>query len=84
MEKKCGGTGLTSKKVETLETELNERAKQPSAVNPQEAIFFQCMNSVLVDQKFQSRCLVHKFSFTDIFSNIKNGYRAAILNKNSM
>ena len=34
-------------------------------------------------QKIRSRCLVHEFSFTDIFNDSNHGYRAAILKKNS-
>ena len=39
---------------------------------------------VAIHQKTRSRCLVHEFSFTDIFSDINHGYRAAILKKNSL
>ena len=35
-------------------------------------------------QNILSRCLVHEFSFTDIFNDINHGYRAAILKKNSL
>ena len=41
--------------------------------------------SVLVaknHQKIRSRCLVYEFFFTDIFSDINRGYRAALLKKN--
>ena len=31
--------------------------------------------------KIRSRCLVHEFSFTDIFNNINHGYRTAIVKK---
>ena len=34
--------------------------------------------------KIRSRCLVHEFSFTDIFNDINHGYRAPILKKNSL
>ena len=33
-------------------------------------------------QKIRSRCLVYEFFFTDIFSDINRGYRAALLKKN--
>ena len=33
-------------------------------------------------QKIQSRCLVYEFFFTDIFNDIDDGYRVAILQKN--
>ena len=45
----------------------------------------QCIYSVLVaknHQKFRSRCLIHECSFTDIFNDIKHGYRAPILKEN--
>ena len=35
-------------------------------------------------RNIRSRCLVHEFSFTDIFNDINHGYRAAILKKNSL
>ena len=35
-------------------------------------------------QKIRSRCLVHEFSFTDIFNNINYSYSTAILKKSSL
>ena len=34
-----------------------------------------------IHRNIGSRCLVHEFSFTDIFNDINHGYRAAILKK---
>ena len=49
--------------------------------------FLQCIYSVLVaknHQKFLSTYLVHECSFTNIFNNINDGYKAAILKKNPL
>ena len=35
-------------------------------------------------QKIRSKCLVYEFCFTDIFNDINQGYRAAILKNNSL
>ena len=72
--KKNGGTWLVSEKTEALHAELNERVKAAtssySATSFFAIEFLQYIYSVLVaknHQKIQSRCLVHEFSFTDIF-----------------
>ena len=31
--------------------------------------------------KFRSRCLIHEFSFTDIFNDINHGYKTALFKK---
>ena len=49
--------------------------------------FWQYIYSLLVaknHQKIRSRCLVHEFSFTDIFNDINHGYKAALLKKDSL
>ena len=49
--------------------------------------FLQCIYSALVaknHQKFLSTCLVHECSFTNIFNNINDGCKAAILKKNPL
>ena len=64
---------------------LTKQCKQPPVVILQQAVFLQFTYSVLVaknHQKIRSRCLVHEFFFTDIFSDINHGYRAALLKKN--
>ena len=35
-------------------------------------------------QKIRSRCLLHEFSFTDIFNNVNYGNKAALLKKKSL
>ena len=84
-EKKYGGTGLISKKMEALYAELNKRAEAATSSYSATGNFAQYIYSVFVTknhQKIESRCLVHEFSFTDIFNDINHGYRAAILKKN--
>ena len=72
--------------MEALYAELNERAEAATSSYSATGDFLQYIYSVLVTknhQKIRSRCLVHEFSFTDIFNDINHGYRAAILKKNS-
>ena len=75
------------KKTEALLAELNERVEAATTIYSVTGVFLEYICSMLVvnnRQKIRSRCLVHEFSFTDIFNNINHGYRAAILNKNSL
>ena len=70
MEKKYGGAGLISEKTEALYAELNERVEEATSSYSATSEFLQYIYSVLVaknHQKIRSRCLVHEFSFTDIF-----------------
>ena len=70
MEKKYGGAGLVSEKTEALYAELNERVEEATSSYSATSEFLQYIYSVLVaknHQKIRSRCLVHEFSFTDIF-----------------
>ena len=71
-EKKYGGTGLVSDKMEPLHAELNERVEAATSSYSATGRFLQYIYSVLVaknHQKIQSRCLVREFSFTYIFFN---------------
>ena len=71
-EKKYGGTGLVPEKTEALYAELNERVETATSIHCATGEFLQYIYSMLVaknHQKIQSRCLVHEFSFTDIFFN---------------
>ena len=68
-EKKYGGTGLISEK-KVLYAKLNERAEAATSSYSAATDFLQYIYSALVaknHQKVRSRCLVHVFSFTDIF-----------------
>ena len=70
MKKIYGGTGLISEKTEALYAELNERAEAATSSYSATGDFLQCIYFVLVaknHQKIRPRCLVHEFSFTDIF-----------------
>ena len=81
-----GGTGLISEKMEALYAELNERWEAVTSSYSATGDFLQYTYSVVVaknHKKIRSRCLIHEFSFTYIFNDINNGYRAAILKKNS-
>ena len=83
--KKYGGTGLISEKTEVLYTEINERVEAPTGSYSVTGDSLQYIYSVPVTKNhrnIRSRCLVHEFSFTDIFNDINNGYRAAISKKN--
>ena len=82
--KKYGGTGLISEKTEVLYAELNERAEAATGSYSGTGDSLQHIYSVPVSKNhrnIRSRCLVHEFSFTDIFNDINHGYRAAILKK---
>ena len=84
-DKKICSHGLSFwKKRKIYLQNLTKEWKQPPVVILQQATFLQYMYSMLVDknhQKIQSRCLAHEFSFTDIFNNINDGYKAALLKK---
>ena len=82
-----GATGLISEKTEVLYAELNGRAEVATSSYSVSGDSLHYIYSVLVTKNhrnIQSRCLVHEFSFTDIFNDINHGYRAAILKKNSL
>ena len=69
-EKKRSGMGLISKKAEVLYIELNERAKAATGRYSGTSDSLQHIYSVPVSKNhrnIQSGCLVHEFSFTDIF-----------------
>ena len=69
-EKKYGGTGLISEKTGSFYAELNERAEAATGSYSVTGDSLQCIYSVPVIENYrniQSRCLVHEFSFTDIF-----------------
>ena len=71
MKKKYGGTGLISeKKNRVLYTELNEKAEAATGSYSGTGDSLQYIYSVPVSKNhrnIRSRCLVHEFSFTDIF-----------------
>ena len=79
-------TGLISeKKTKALYVELNERAEAATSSYSATRDFLQYICYVLVaknHQKVQSRCLVHGFSFTELFKRYNRSYIAAILKKN--
>ena len=70
-EKGGGGvTGLLSEKKEVLYAEFNERTEAATSSYSATSNILQYIYSVFLaksGQKNQSKCLVHKFSFTDIF-----------------
>ena len=62
--------GLISKKTEDLHAELNKMAEAATSSYSVTGNFLQYIYSVLVTKnhkKIRSKCLVHEFSFTDIF-----------------
>ena len=66
---------------------LNERAEAATGSYSVTGYSLQYIYSVPVTKnhrKIRSRCLVHEFSFTDIFNNINHGHQAALLKKNSL
>ena len=72
LRKKYGGTGLVSGKTEALYAEFNKTVKAAISSYSAAGEFLRYIYSVLVaknHQKIRSRCLVHEFSFTDIFLN---------------
>ena len=69
-EKKIGCTGLISEKTKVLYAELKERAEAATGSYSVTGDSLQYTYAVPVTknhQNIQSRCLVHEFSFTDIF-----------------
>ena len=67
--------------------ELKERVEAATGSHSVTGDSLQYIYSVPVTKNhrnIRSRCLVHEFSFTDIFNDINHGYRAAILKKNSL
>ena len=70
MKKKYGGTGLDSEKTEPLYAKRNKRLETATSSCSATGEFLQYIYSVPVTknyQKIRSRCLVHEFSFRDIF-----------------
>ena len=68
--KKCGDTVLIPKKAEVFYVELNERAEEDTGNYSVTGDSLQYIYSVPVSKNYWniwSRCLVHEFSFTDIF-----------------
>ena len=68
--KKNAGMGVLSETREALHAELNDRAEAATISYSTPVNFLQYIYLVLVaknHQKIWSRCLVHEFSFTDIF-----------------
>ena len=77
--------GLLSEKKEALYAELNKKLDAAISYSVTGGFFLPYIYSALVarnHQKIQSRCLINEFSFTNIFSNINHGNRAAIMKKN--
>ena len=71
--KKYGSTGLISEKQEVLYAELNERAEAAPGSYSVTGDFLQYIYYVPVTRNhrnIRSRCLVHEFSFTNIFNFI--------------
>ena len=69
-EKRYSGTGLISEKTKALHAEINERAEAATNSYSETGNFLQYIYSVSVTknhQNIRSSCLVHEFSFTDIF-----------------
>ena len=70
MWKKLRGTGLIFEQMEVLYAELNERVEAVTSIYSVTCDSLQYIYSVSVTknhQNIQSRCLVYKLSFTDIF-----------------
>ena len=68
--KKIWGYGANFWKMEVLYAEINERPEAAISSYPVIGNFLQYIYSVLVTknhQNIRSRCLIHEFSFTDIF-----------------
>ena len=68
--KKYGGTGLISEKADVLCAELNEKAEVATGSYSVTGDSLQYIYSVPVSKNhrnIRSVCLVHEFSFTDIF-----------------
>ena len=83
MKKRCGVTGLVSKKTEAFYPGFNQRVEAATSSYSATDKFLQYIYSMLVaknHQMIQSRCLVHEFSFTDIlFHSILYGCRFLLL-----
>ena len=65
-EKKSGGTGLISEKMQVLYAQINKRVDAATSSYSVTGNFLQCIYSVPVAKNHQniwSRCLVHEFSF---------------------
>ena len=65
-----GGMGLISEKMDVLYAELNERVGTATSIYSVTGKSLHYIYSVPVSKNhwnIQSRCLVHEFSFTDIF-----------------
>ena len=74
-EKKYEGAGLISEKTEVLYIELNERAEAATGSYSGTGDSLQLIYSLLVSKNhlnIRSRCLVHEFSFTNIFYRYKS------------
>ena len=81
-QKKFRGTGLISETREVLYAELNKRAEAATRSYSVKGDSLQYIYSVPVTKNhrnIRSRCLIHEFSFTDIFNDINHGHRAATL-----
>ena len=75
-EKNGYGKGLIFEKTEALYAELNKRAEAAISSYSVADDFLQYICSVPVTKNHEnisSRCLVHEFSFTDIFNDINHG-----------
>ena len=71
MKKIYGRTGLLSEKTQVLYAELNERAEAATSSYSAAGDFSQYIYFVIMaknHQKILSRCLLHEFSFKEIFS----------------
>ena len=85
--RKYGGITLLSEKTEVLYAELKERAEAATGSYSVTGDSLQYIYSVPVTKNhrnIQWRCLVHEFSFADIFNDINHGYQAALLKKKSL
>ena len=76
--------GYFLKKTEVLYSEHNKRAEAAKSSCSAACNFLQYIDSMIMAKdhlKMRSRCLVHKFSFKDIFKDINHGLRGATLKK---
>ena len=64
---KYRGTVLISEKTEALYAEFNQRAEAATSSYSATGDFLQYIHSLLVTKNHQIICLVHEFSFTDVF-----------------
>ena len=68
--------GYFLKKTEVLYSEHNKRAEAAKSSYSAACNFLQYIDSMIMAKdhlKMRSRCLVHKFSFKDIFKDINHG-----------